>query len=93
MAPRKFGSIQSILATKDGREAGILCSSVCTPLDEATLQAAIDRVTAALATADDDAIAELVAERRAMREELRAMREETAGVTHLDERASRVPKE
>jgi hypothetical protein len=38
------------------------------------VQAAIDRVTRALATADDDVIADLVAERRALREDLRALR-------------------
>lgn len=44
-----------------------------------TLEAAIDRLTRALASAEDDAIGELVAERRAMREELRALREREAG--------------
>jgi len=61
-----------------GRRA--VCTSVCTPLDEATLRAAIDRVTAAIATADDDAIAELVCERRAMREELRESYRSGVGV-------------
>ncbi len=48
------------------------------PLVEGELKAAIDRVTRAMLTADDDAIPELVAERRAMREELAA--------THVRER-------
>jgi hypothetical protein len=39
----------------------------------AVLEAAIDRVTRALASAADEVIAELVAERRAMREELEAL--------------------
>jgi hypothetical protein len=39
-------------------------------VDEATIQAAIDRLTRALATAADDAIPRLVDERRALREEL-----------------------
>jgi hypothetical protein len=54
-------------------------------LDEATLEAALARLTRALATADDEAIPELVAERRAMREELAAMREGDAGVIRLNE--------
>jgi hypothetical protein len=59
----------------------------------ATLEAAIARLTRALATADDDVIAELVAERRAMREELRVLRETNADVVRLDaERARRGPK-
>jgi hypothetical protein len=45
------------------------------PLDEATLKAAIDRLTRALATVDDEAIPDLVAERRALREEVSALRD------------------
>jgi len=63
------------------------------PLDEATLEAAIARLTAALATADDDAIPALVEERRAMREELgelRGARARDEGVVSLEhERARR----
>jgi hypothetical protein len=67
-------------------EEGSVCTSVCTsPLDEGELEAAIDRVTRALLTAGDDVIPELVAERRAMREELAAMREEDASVIRLNE--------
>jgi hypothetical protein len=56
----------------------------------AVLEAAIDRLTRALASADDETIAELVAERRAMREELRALRDaETGGLRLADERAKR----
>jgi hypothetical protein len=47
-------------------------------------------VTAALATAEDDAVAELVSERRALREELRAMREGEAGVVQLGEARERL---
>jgi hypothetical protein len=55
--------------------------------------AAIDRLTRALATADDVSIPELVAERRAMREELAAMRERDADVVRLeDERAQKGPR-
>jgi hypothetical protein len=82
-------------ACADGSEgeAAAICTSVCTLPDEAVLQAAIDRLTRALATADDDVIAELVAERAALREERRAMREGDAGVVRLDsERARRETK-
>jgi hypothetical protein len=51
------------------------------------LQAAIDRVTAVLATAADDAVAELVSERRALRDELREMRQGEAGVVLLNDAA------
>jgi hypothetical protein len=64
---------------------GSVCTSVCTPLDEATLEAAIARLTIALATAADDDIPELVAERRALREELHALRQGNADV--FDEQA------
>jgi hypothetical protein len=50
-------------------------------------------VTVALATADDDAVVELVSERRAMREELRAVREGEAGVVQLGRRAGTVAAE
>jgi len=52
------------------------------------IQGAIDRLTRALATVDDNGIAELVAERRALREELHAMRE-AAVVVHLAEARTR----
>jgi hypothetical protein len=45
----------------------------------AVLEGAIERLTRALMTADDDAIPALVEERRAMREELRAVRGRDAG--------------
>jgi len=49
-------------------------------------------LTFALTSASDDVIGELVTERRALREELRAMRETSAGVVNLDEeRAKREP--
>jgi hypothetical protein len=50
-----------------------VCTSVCIPLAEADLEAALDRLTRALAMVDDDAIPALVEERRALREELREM--------------------
>jgi hypothetical protein len=49
------------------------------------LDAAIDRLTRATASADDDAIPSLVAERRDLREELAASRLAAAGVTSLAE--------
>jgi len=77
-------------ATETVGEVGPVCTSVCTPPDAATLEAAIARLTRALATADDDTIADLVSERRAMREELRGLRETVADVVNLDaERARR----
>jgi hypothetical protein len=53
------------------------------------LQAAIDRLTRALTTASDDIIPDLVTERRALREELRALRETSAGVVRLDDERAR----
>jgi hypothetical protein len=72
-----------------GGDAAV-CTSVCTPLDEATLEAAIASVTRALAATDDPVLAgELVAERRSLREDLAEL-ERGAGVVHLaDERARR----
>ena len=71
----------------EGRSAAV-CTSVCTPLDEGALQAAIDRLTRALATAADDDIPALVEERRSLREELQATREGVAEGVRL-ERARR----
>jgi hypothetical protein len=59
------------------------------PSPEAVLQAAIHRLTAALGTASDDVIADLVAERRALREELRALGESSADVVRLDDERAR----
>jgi hypothetical protein len=60
----------------DGGAAGGVCTSICTSSVEAsTLEQAIARITAALATAEDDVIPALVAERRALREELRNLSE------------------
>ena len=73
-----------------GGDAGVgdsVCTSVCTPpCQEAVLEAAIHRLTAALGTASDEVIADLVAERRALREELRLLREGSAGMVHLDDK-------
>jgi hypothetical protein len=49
-------------------------NAVCTSSDPVILEAAIARLTRALTTADDDALPELVAERRALREELEERR-------------------
>jgi hypothetical protein len=46
-------------------------------------------VTRALASADDEAIAALVDERRSMREELRLAREHAAGVVQIANRKQR----
>jgi hypothetical protein len=59
------------------------------PLPESVLEGAIDRLTRALLTADDDAIPALVEERRAMREELRGMRERGAGVECIEDARKR----
>ncbi len=61
------------------------------PPDEATLKAAVDRLTAALTTATDGAIPALVTERAALRDELRALREAGSNVLRLD--ATRARKE
>jgi gamma-glutamyl:cysteine ligase YbdK (ATP-grasp superfamily) len=87
--PLHFGSkrVKSGAAGEDDLAA--VCTSVCTPPAEASLEAAIERLTLALATADDETIAELVAERRAMREQLRAMKADSAGVVDLGVRRAR----
>jgi hypothetical protein len=61
--------------------------------DEAALTSAIGRITRALATADDAAVAGLVQERAALRLELADLRATDAGVVRLDdERARRGPR-
>jgi hypothetical protein len=67
--------------------------AVCTPVDEATLEAAIARVTSALAVASDGAIPELVSERHALREELIELRkrQSVAAPTGDPMRAGTVP--
>jgi hypothetical protein len=77
--PEKQGRSSAAPAGREAGEGSAICTAICSPLDEATLKAAIDRVTRALATANDDAIIELVAERRAMRVELGALQREIAG--------------
>jgi hypothetical protein len=57
-----------------------------------TLEAAIHRLTSALATATDETIAELVAERRALREELRVLREVSADIVRLDDQRATHPR-
>jgi hypothetical protein len=74
-----------------GNSASI-CTSICTPLDAGTIEAAIGRLTRALATADEDAIPELVTERASLRRELAELRQ-GGDVVHLeDERARRGPR-
>jgi hypothetical protein len=73
-------------STEEEGKAAAVCTSVCTPPpDEAILKAAIDRLTAALVTADDATIAGLVAERAELRAELRAR----SDVVSLDEERAR----
>jgi len=59
------------------------------PERAAVLEAAIGRLTRALATASDDVIPDLVSERAAMRAELRALNEGAAGVVRLDDERGR----
>jgi hypothetical protein len=67
---------------------GPICTSVCSsPLDEITLERAIAAVTRALAAADEREIGGLVEERRALRDELRELRERAE--TGKPERACR----
>jgi hypothetical protein len=63
----------------------LLCSSP----DATALGAAIDRRTHALGTAHDTVIPALVAERAALREELRALRDASANVVRLAEQTAR----
>ncbi len=80
----------TVLVPGDVVSHGPVCSSVCTPHpSEAILEAAIHRLTAALATASDETIPDLVTERRALRDELRALREGSAEVVHLDDERGR----
>ncbi len=60
--------------------------------DAGVLQAAIDRVTTVLATADDDMVAELVSERWALRLELHALHDGDADVFMLDDERARREK-
>ena len=78
----------AIYRSLEAADRAAVCTVVCTPLDAGELQAAIDRLTRALATADDEAIPELVAERRALREELHVLREASGDVVGIaDDRA------
>jgi hypothetical protein len=65
-------------------EASSVCTSVCTPLDEATIHAAIDRLTVALTTAPDEDIRGIIAERRALREELDALQGREGDVVRVN---------
>jgi hypothetical protein len=76
--PIKQGVSEQAESPYERGVTGAVCTSVCTPLDEATLLAAIARLTAALTTVDDAMIPELVRERAAMRTELDALRSKAA---------------
>ena len=71
--------------------AGRVAQPVSHSKDDAAhaIEVAIDRLTRAFETATDEGVIELVRERRAMREELRAIRESGGGVVVLADR--RVP--
>ena len=84
-----FNELEDSKGTGEAGNAAAICSPICTTLDEGTLEAAIDRLTRALASAPDAAIGELVAERAALREELRALRDARAGVVRLDDERTR----
>jgi len=58
-------------------------------VDEATIEAAIARLTARLASADDASIDGLLAGLASLREDLRALRESGAGVVRLDDERTR----
>jgi hypothetical protein len=81
--PGENGSIVSVSGLGEVGEGCPVCRSVCTPLDEGTLQGAIERPTRALVTVDDRTIAGLALERAALREELRVMREGGASALAL----------
>lgn len=66
-----------------------VCRSVCTPLDEVTLEAAIHRLTRALVTADDATIGALVEERRAIRAELAELRRADGSAVRLPQERTR----
>jgi hypothetical protein len=67
-----------------------VCSSVGTSVDEGTLEAAIASVTRALAATDDaELAAQLVAERRALRDELSATLDAKGGAIHMVDRHRR----
>ena len=84
--PRVFGSDRRDLGAGDEGASSAICTTICTSVDGAILKAAIDGVTRVLAAADDGAIPGLVAERRALREELAALQEQGDGVERLDDK-------
>jgi hypothetical protein len=91
--PRKKAERGTDLGPGGAGESTAICTSVCIPLDEATIQAAIARLTIALTMAADEDILGIVAERRALREELHAFREGEAGVVRLDDTRARAQRE
>jgi hypothetical protein len=60
------------------------------PEKASTLQAAIDKITRAMLVVEDVDIPALVLERAALRAELRALREASAGVVNLADRRREV---
>jgi hypothetical protein len=83
------GASREGVAAISGAVGGLVCTSFALPRREATLEAAIARLTGALVTAADDVIRELVSERAAMRAELRALHEASDGVIDVDSRRRR----
>jgi hypothetical protein len=72
-----------------GGSTFVVGSDVTTALGETELQAAIARLTRALAAADDEELVELVAERASLRRELAELRQGGVVVRLGDERARR----
>jgi hypothetical protein len=66
-----------------------MAAAASLPLRQADLEAAITRLTRALATADDESIPELVAERASLRRELEQLRQVDAGVVRLEDERKR----
>jgi hypothetical protein len=81
--PAKQADPSNLTAANDEAESSPFAPRLH-PLSEADLESAIAGVTRALGAVDDPELAaELVAERRVMREELRELREAAAGVVRL----------
>jgi hypothetical protein len=81
--PADSPEITAPLADPGALSEGSAAASAAASASDAVLTAAIDRVTRALATADDGTIRELVAERRELRAERDALRA-GANVVSLD---------
>jgi hypothetical protein len=84
--PNDYSALGRNSQAEEERDIGSVCTSVCTPLDGRTIEAAIGSVTRLLAATNDAATAaELVRERAALRAELAELRQREAGVVFLDD--------